>query len=315
MPEVTLRLLPQSQFYFWKPSYNDQVSQVIHDKTVDGTVKRLSKHDITAMALNEIAADRKRGFFWYFKSRAEWLKSPMEALCPKSRVSPRPRADYPSLCYADYRWTDAAVTAFFETSHRSRYLACNGLINLGARDDAVYPIQYICDARMPLYATSPATLVVFANSKSFYIGDSPTIEQLVGLWSQKTRPKDPDLPLRLDRTPYLWKETSQGQTHTLSRLAVPGIEQLYHRIVQYCNSTPGRNDGISPVTVQKLRATFPRPPSSELGIPLGVPLPETGEDAEERRRGAPHDFANPPSRRGTRLTRAVVDSDQEMLEE
>lgn len=99
---------------------------------------------------------------------------------------------------------------------------------------------------------------------------------------------DPDLPLRLDRTPYLWNGTSRDTAHTLTSLAVLGIEQLYNSIIESCHPTPGCKNIIAPVTVQELRATFPRPSSPEVGILLGVPLPaepETEKHLETHRRG------------------------------
>ncbi|KAL8867968.1 MAG: hypothetical protein Q9198_008334 [Flavoplaca austrocitrina] len=269
MPKITLRDLPQSQFHFLKPSHEDQFSQVVHDKTADGDVKQVSKQDTFTMALNEIATHRKRGFFWYFKSRDEWVKSPKEALC-------------------------------------------HG-------DNTVYPIQYIPHGRMPVYATSPETLVVFANSNEYYIGRSSKIEQLIGRWSQRRRPTEADLPLRLNTTPYIWTGATQGQAHALSHLAVSGIEQLYDRIVGACSPALEREHLISPLAIEDLRATFPRPLSSEMGIPLGVPLPvqrETREDpaatgAPATLPALPHDSSNPPNRRGTRRKKNLNGSDME----
>lgn len=71
-----LRQLPQ-EYRFLKSTYAEHKSQVIYDKTADGTNKReLYPNELATMALNELAVSRGRGLFYHLPSRESWRKEP-----------------------------------------------------------------------------------------------------------------------------------------------------------------------------------------------------------------------------------------------
>ena len=84
--------MPTSNRYFWKPTYIAQVEQLVYDKTHDSTnLRKLPANEIVAMALNEIAAEHKQGFFFHLLNREGWKSGgKIEEAALASRVIPQP---------------------------------------------------------------------------------------------------------------------------------------------------------------------------------------------------------------------------------
>lgn len=87
----SLRDLPTSKRYFWAASWEEQWNLSITDRRPHGTTMRLmSKNESTAMALNEIAVEKGRGFFYHLRNKEYWKKAPNIEACPSSRVPVQP---------------------------------------------------------------------------------------------------------------------------------------------------------------------------------------------------------------------------------
>ena len=83
---VTLRDLGPSGRHFWRDSLAEQLSQSVNDKGTDGNLRKLPGNEITVMALNEIAVQRGRGFFYHFReTHGGWKSHSKESLWPGSR--------------------------------------------------------------------------------------------------------------------------------------------------------------------------------------------------------------------------------------
>ena len=65
----TLRRLSQTSFRFLKDSLSEQWSLTVHDRKSNGDSRKLSKNELAAMTLNEIAVRHRRGFFLHLLSR------------------------------------------------------------------------------------------------------------------------------------------------------------------------------------------------------------------------------------------------------
>lgn len=91
-PRLTLRDLSRSHRLFWEDSWFAQFSQKMADRSPDGTLRMLSGNELVVMALNEVAVQRGRGFFYHFKSKDRWKNRQSEdaKICPKSRVPSQP---------------------------------------------------------------------------------------------------------------------------------------------------------------------------------------------------------------------------------
>lgn len=88
---VLLRDLPLTDRYFWKDSIESQLAQTVVDKDWNSNKRILPGNEVTAMALNELAASRGRGFFFYMLTREAWKTWPNENLYPADR---RPTAPW-----------------------------------------------------------------------------------------------------------------------------------------------------------------------------------------------------------------------------
>lgn len=87
----TLRTLPISDRYFWKASIGEQLSQCVWDQGSDYSKRQLPGNEITVLGLNEIAAARRRGFFYHLPSRESWKgMSKMGDRVPQSRSPAAP---------------------------------------------------------------------------------------------------------------------------------------------------------------------------------------------------------------------------------
>lgn len=92
----TLRSIPQSEHYFWDQSQPRQLHQPVTDKLGGGSHRKLPENESAVMALNELAVQRGRGFFFHFRNRDSSKKGGGRAngaaatgeLCPASRATP-----------------------------------------------------------------------------------------------------------------------------------------------------------------------------------------------------------------------------------
>lgn len=89
---TVLRALERSDRLFWRPTTLEQLHlsspATIADKGSDGNNRFLSANELAAMALNEIASQQGRGFFYHLKCRDRWKKFPGEEQWPSSRQPP-----------------------------------------------------------------------------------------------------------------------------------------------------------------------------------------------------------------------------------
>lgn len=203
----------------------------------------------------------------------------------------------------NYIWSKRSRENFLRSSHRSRYLICDGLINPPVNATPLYAIQYASHSAYAVYATTAESLIIFATSSSFYLGTSSELEELVGLWPKKKRVLvSPDPHARLNTMPFLWQQSALDKAsqhekqiyRTLQGFQFRDLEALYTEIIQQC--TPG---GIrSTFSTDGLRQTVPRPPKPEAGIALGTPLSLSHTSVEIL-----PESSNPPSRQGGRLQR------------
>ena len=177
-----------------------------------------------------------------------------------------------------YRWTDAARTNFFDTSHRSRYLLCDGLLNPPPSDTLLYAIQYATEKTYPIYSMPTESLVVLASASAFYLASSSTFERAIGLWSKRAKPKGADPKFRLNTTPYIWDNAALKEAERLNPFRVPDMPALYDQIIdQYASHGGSKTLAVAPTfTADRLWQTIPRPFSPESGIPLGTPLVSNG---------------------------------------
>lgn len=182
----------------------------------------------------------------------------------------------------------------------------------------MYAIQYITELKIAVYATPSETLIILANSSTYYFFRSSELEDFVGRWTKKPLPQGPDPELRLRTTPYIWEKDaskiSKGDHEILKGMQehqVPDLQKLYDNIVQRCCP-----EKLAPTfTTSEFRNTIPRPPVPDVGISLGTPLrlddEDQAKDTAQRLPGvvsmAPsvviNDSSNPPSRKGGRLRR------------
>jgi len=225
----------------------------------------------------------------------------------------------PSIAYMDFVWDEQLQKGFVESSHRSRYLKCDGQINLPHGATPLYGIQHVANPRYALYVTSPQSLVIVATDRTLYLASTSELEDLFGRWpAKKPKPVGPSPELRLNTTPYLW--SPEGEETRLStterhiyetmhqRFEVGNVESLYDRMIEI-----RRTEKVMPnLTANQIRGMAPRARSPEPGVPLGMPLQVVKSSNEV------HTSSNPPSRRGGRLTRtrrqrrsSEVDSEQE----
>lgn len=84
--EQFLRSLSRTDRFFWRERMSDQLSQVVQDQhSRKSETRTLAKHEITTLALNEVAAVKGLGLFLYLPSREVWKTRPNEDLAPSCR--------------------------------------------------------------------------------------------------------------------------------------------------------------------------------------------------------------------------------------
>ncbi|KAL8651118.1 MAG: hypothetical protein Q9210_003438 [Variospora velana] len=66
---------------------------------------------------------------------------------------------------------------------------------------------YACNKTYPVYVTEQKSLVIYATSKTFYIGTSTDMEKAIDRWCIKGyKPSGPRAERRLNTTPFLWND-------------------------------------------------------------------------------------------------------------
>lgn len=94
--DVLLRSLPASPRHFWRNSLEEQLSFTQYDLKAASNFKRsIPGNELLALALNEIAVSRGRGFFLHLLCRDAWTSWPNEEMHPGSRVPPMPGSVIP----------------------------------------------------------------------------------------------------------------------------------------------------------------------------------------------------------------------------
>jgi hypothetical protein len=208
----------------------------------------------------------------------------------------------------NYQWSKATRVNFYRSTHRSRYLACDGLINPPTDDVPLYAIQYASNAQYPLYTTRDETLIILATPTKYYLVTSLVMQQVVGHRGKGRKLAGTDSMFRLDTAPYLWQaqalanaDEPQNDAYTeMQDYKCKDIRDLYNQITDKCTSEIMG----STLTAKELRAMIPRPYSPEAGVPLGVPLrsPQASNPALASIQPIP-ESSNPPSRQNRRLDR------------
>ncbi|KAH3938815.1 hypothetical protein HBH98_172470 [Parastagonospora nodorum] len=275
-----LREIPASQRQFWKEELSDHVAQQVRDKTHDGSNDRsLLPNEIDALALNEIAVLRGAGFFMFLPNRHSWSKQTYD---PKSR-GPGPdslRASIPSLIYMRYTWSNVARATYFATSHRSRYTACDFLLNPPPKSTPLYCFQLASDSRYPLFTTEHASFIIL-RADPLYLGRTADIGAIIG--PPARRRKGADSGQRLGQPAGIWD--SKPLAMRMEQFKHLTLESLYNAVVGACHPTTTP----SSMTSRQLHQLLPRPTQPELGVDLGF------------------DLFQPRSRRDGHLARATTD--------
>lgn len=88
-PARTIRATPLSKRHFWKESIGEQISQTVVDQNPDYIKRTLTENEVTVLALNEIAAEHGRGFFFHLPSRLAWTSAVDRRRLPTERI-PKP---------------------------------------------------------------------------------------------------------------------------------------------------------------------------------------------------------------------------------
>lgn len=228
--------------------------------------------------------------------------------------------EMPTIAFMDFVWDQQLQKGFLESSHRSRYLKCDGQINLPYGATPLYGIQYTANSRYALYVTSSPSFVVLATQSTIYLASTSELDILIGRWpTKKSKPSGPSPELRLNTAAYMWfTGTDKVKMNTTERQIQESMAQmhevgnvmgLYDRIINICTS-----GNMKPTfTADQVRDMAPRPEQPETGIPLGTPL-QISNPSDDVIDGS----SNPPSRRGGRLSRIKrrchvknVDSDEQ----
>ncbi|KAK1814605.1 hypothetical protein LTR12_010991 [Friedmanniomyces endolithicus] len=298
----TLRSIPPAAQYFWRASIQEQLSLVVEDVDPDGKARKLPKNELLCMALNEVAARHRCGFFLYLPSRECWKTPANGNLLPESRRTPPPGARYPSLMYMELAWSEGQEKSFVAEQQRGRYLKCNALLNPPASCTPLYAIQVADHARAITYQTPEPTLIIFQTPATLYLIDTKAATDMIGAWSKAWRPSGPEPDNRLNTAPFLWSSDSahaQQKRADMQHLQHSSLSSLYQEILRRC--APDAPGGLlASFTAAECRLhIIPRPSSPGRGIALGEP--ESNTPVEQS--------ADPPSRRGVprkRQKRGVV---------
>ena len=87
---IALRDATRSRRLFWKDTAEEQTSLNVTDQNADYWKKDLSANEVAVLALNELAAEKGRGFFYHLPSRFAWTTTPDHNRLPSERAPATP---------------------------------------------------------------------------------------------------------------------------------------------------------------------------------------------------------------------------------
>ncbi|KAK3075574.1 hypothetical protein LTR53_001012 [Teratosphaeriaceae sp. CCFEE 6253] len=299
----SLRAVPASARFFWKHTTQEQLALEIEDTDAGGFARCLPKNELLCMALNEIAAEERQGFFLYLPSREHWKTPSHDAVQPPSRRSPAPGARYPSIIYMNFTWTEAEQARFATESQRGRYLKCNAIINRPADYVPLFALQLIDHARAVAYFTPTPSLVIYQTSESYYLASTTELlrPQVVGRWSKSWAPQGPEPQARLNTAPFLWQASSNdaiSRRTAMRDLEHDTLEALYAEISHLCSFETSSSLESTFTAAQMVHEIVPRPTHPTVGVAVGHPQPQRGPTGLAVPPVEPS--SDPPSRRGIR---------------
>ena len=88
---MKLREIPPSRRQFWKETQAEQFAQKVIDQNQDYGKRDLPGNEVVVLALNEIAAEKGRMYFYFLPSRRAYDKTKQEGRLPAQRQAPTPR--------------------------------------------------------------------------------------------------------------------------------------------------------------------------------------------------------------------------------
>ncbi|KAF2672847.1 hypothetical protein BT63DRAFT_138390 [Microthyrium microscopicum] len=221
----------------WVDPYQSHRNLVVMDRKVHQHLQDVPQNMKAVMALNEIGAARGRGFFLHFPARVVTKKQANDpAVLPTERLQSRVGATYASMAYVNYVYSKQAQAAFKETSHRARYLLCDGVIN---PSNFLYPIQYCGHQQDPVFTTTIPSLVLLCAQSRYYFGTNVEMQAaLANLLKEKPsryKPDGEDSQLRIKVPPCIWDPRQEivCQKH-LGHLALSDLMRVYRSVVAKC---------------------------------------------------------------------------------
>ncbi|THX30721.1 hypothetical protein D6D10_08559 [Aureobasidium pullulans] len=276
----SLRTIETSNRYFWAVDHTQQWSLTVTDKSPDGTQRSLPKNELTVMALNEMAAKAGRGYFFHLRNKEFWKKAPNSELCPPERKPQQPGAQFPEILYMHYEWDKRDRSRFLQSTHRSRYLRSDGLVNLPPPETPLYAIQFVSAANYPLYSTSSSTLVLLETEQTVYLATTKELEEISDVYAS----------------------SEKNLKEKFNVLEVGSLKAVYRLVIEKCRP---RNVPATYNAGEFQRDVIPRSTTQLGSIPLGTPLP-LAEGTKQ---------PGKPSRRKRRRKGQSDQTDEELLKE
>jgi len=175
-----------------------------------------------------------------------------------------------------HAWSEHAQTKYYQSSHRSRYLACDFQLNPPHAQTPLYCIQVASDSKYALYTTDHDSFIIL-RACPLYFGTVEDIGTILGAPPRKR--KGPDAELRLAQARGIWDD--KPLDHRLQAFKHDSLQSLYNAIVAACHPSAS----ASGMTSEQIFHILPRPLAPEMGLDMGS------------------DLAQPRSRLGGRLHR------------
>jgi hypothetical protein len=193
-------------------------------------------------------------------------------------------------------WTEQGCKGFFQSSHRTRYVASDFQLNPPPMQTPIYCFQVAANGRYPLYTTAHASYLIL-QATALYFGKLADLEAVIGRPpGGKARVKDS--AVRLQTIPELWNKSQDltERVEKLEKFKYTSLKAIYDAICDVCRVPVA----ASSFTAGDLWQIIPRPLHPEAGVALGTPLDYTETDEH---RGC--DPSGPPTRRDQRKDRSV----------
>lgn len=175
--------------------------------------------------------------------------------------------------------------AFFDSSHRARFLKSNAILNPPLMQTPLFAIQLMHIENIPLFATNPESLVIFSTSSAYFVTSTKDLDNSL---RRKVSRSKAFRELRLEIPLQIFKSSDASERDLGQRCK--SLESLYDAITMRCSTL------LPTFTAKQLREEIiPRPSdplSQRAGIPLGTPFPKE-EDC----------MSNAPSRMGEKRRR------------